>query len=190
MTAIRIEDEGTVRRLVLCRPDEFNTITTGMRDELGQARDDADRDRAVKVVLLSAEGKAFCAGFGLDWSTQAQAGETQRERVWDSVADVQMIGTFGATFAKLHEISKPTIAAVHGWCIAGGTDRRPPGSAGRPRAADVADVDDAARGELSSRRAPRRRGPTSATRDDERPIRPRRVRQGRHPPLPNGVRRP
>ena len=123
MTAIRIEDEGAVRRLVLCRPDEFNTITAELRDELGAALDDADRDKAVKVVLLSAEGKAFCAGFGLDWSTLAQAGETtQRERVWDSVADVQMIGTFGKTFAKLHEISKPTIAAVHGWCIAGGTD--------------------------------------------------------------------
>ena len=42
--------------------------------------------------------------------------------MWDTVTDVQMIGTFGKTFAKLHEISKPTIAAVQGWCIAGGTD--------------------------------------------------------------------
>ena len=33
-----------------------------------------------------------------------------------------MIGTFGNTFAKLHSISKPTLAAVQGWCIAGGTD--------------------------------------------------------------------
>ena len=33
-----------------------------------------------------------------------------------------MIGTFGTTFAKLHSISKPTIAAVQGWCVAGGTD--------------------------------------------------------------------
>jgi enoyl-CoA hydratase len=38
------------------------------------------------------------------------------------VADVQMIGRFGNVFAKLHSISKPTIAAVQGWCIAGGTD--------------------------------------------------------------------
>ncbi|HZM39354.1 MAG TPA: enoyl-CoA hydratase-related protein, partial [Acidimicrobiales bacterium] len=45
-----------------------------------------------------------------------------RDRVWDTVADVEMIGTFGRTFARLHEISKPTIAAVQGWCIAGGTD--------------------------------------------------------------------
>ena len=33
-----------------------------------------------------------------------------------------MIGRFGNTFAKLHSISKPTLAAVQGWCIAGGTD--------------------------------------------------------------------
>ncbi|MDQ3294848.1 MAG: enoyl-CoA hydratase-related protein [Actinomycetota bacterium] len=124
--AIRIEDEGAVRRLVLCRPDEFNTITPQLRDELDAALDGADRDPAVRVVLLSAEGRAFCAGFGLDWSTLGQARgdgvEGGGERVWDSVADVQMIGRFGNAFAKLHEISKPTVAAVQGWCIAGGTD--------------------------------------------------------------------
>jgi len=42
--------------------------------------------------------------------------------VWDTVADMRMISTFGRTFAKLHEISKPTVAAVQGWCVAGGTD--------------------------------------------------------------------
>jgi enoyl-CoA hydratase len=42
--------------------------------------------------------------------------------VWDTVADVLAIDKFGTTFAKLGSISKPTIAAVQGWCIAGGTD--------------------------------------------------------------------
>ena len=121
--AIRIEDDGAVRRLVLCRPDEFNTITLALRDELDAALDAADRDSSVKVVLVTAEGKAFCAGFGLDWSTVGQAtAERSAGRVWDTVADVQMIGRFGNTFAKLHTISKPTVAAVQGWCIAGGTD--------------------------------------------------------------------
>jgi enoyl-CoA hydratase len=121
--AIRVEDDGAVRHLVLCRPDEFNTITVALRDELGDALDRADRDRAVKVVLLRAEGRAFCAGFGLDWSTASQASaDGGGGRVWDTVADVQMIGTFGNTFAKLGSISKPTLAAVQGWCIAGGTD--------------------------------------------------------------------
>lgn len=121
--AVRVEDDGAVRHLVLCRPDEFNTITAQLRDELDAALDAADADNAVRVVLLRAEGRAFCAGFGLDWSTLAQASADGRSgRAWDSVADVRMISRFGNTFAKLHTISKPTVAAVNGWCIAGGTD--------------------------------------------------------------------
>ncbi len=121
--AIRIEDDGAVRHLVLCRPDEFNTITEVLRAELDAALAAADVDRSVKVVLMRAEGRAFCAGYGLDWSTMSQAtADDVGDRVWDTVADVQMIGAFGNTFAKLHSISKPTIAAVQGWCIAGGTD--------------------------------------------------------------------
>jgi len=121
--AIRVEDDGAVRRLVLCRPDEFNTITPQLRDELDAALDGAERDPGVKVVLVAAEGRAFCAGFGLDWSTRGQAtAEDSGGRVWDTVADVQVIARYGNTFAKLGSISKPTIAAVQGWCIGGGTD--------------------------------------------------------------------
>jgi enoyl-CoA hydratase len=123
MSAIRIEDYGAVRKLVFCRPSEFNTITPQLRDELDAALDSAEHDPSVRVVLLAAEGPAFCAGFGLDWSTAApRPGDEAPTRAWDTVMDVQMIGRFGTTFAKLHEISKPTLAAVQGWCIAGGTD--------------------------------------------------------------------
>jgi enoyl-CoA hydratase len=121
--AVRTETDAGVRSIVLCRPDEYNTITPELRGELGAAIDDADADRDVRVILLRADGAAFCAGYGLDWSTQAQAeeGET-RERAWDSVADYQMMSRFVATYMKLWYASKPTIAAVQGWCIAGGTD--------------------------------------------------------------------
>jgi enoyl-CoA hydratase len=123
MAAIRVDDDGAVRHLVLCRPDEYNTITPELRDQLVTTLTDADRDPRVRVVLLRAEGPAFCSGYGLDWSTAAQATEHEgRDRVWDSMADLRMIGRFAEAFALLHEISKPTIAAVHGWCIAGGTD--------------------------------------------------------------------
>lgn len=125
--ALRVEDDSeagpAVRHLVLCRAEEYNTITLELRNELDAALDAADADNNVRVVVLRNEGPAFCAGFGLDWSTVAQANEGERhQRAWDSVADVRMIGIFGTTFAKMHEISKPTVAAVHGWCIAGGTD--------------------------------------------------------------------
>jgi enoyl-CoA hydratase len=121
--AVRTETDAGVRSVVLSRPEEYNTITPELRDELGAAIDDADADRDVRVILLRADGPAFCAGYGLDWSTQAQAEEgATRQRVWDSVADYQMMSRFVATYMKLWYASKPTIAAVQGWCIAGGTD--------------------------------------------------------------------
>ncbi len=113
MSAIRTETEAGVRSIVFARPAEYNTITPELRDELAAALDDADADRDVRVILLRAEGRAFCAGYGLDWSTSAQAGEESRDaKVWDSVRDQHLIGSFAATWAKLHESSKPTVESV------------------------------------------------------------------------------
>jgi enoyl-CoA hydratase len=121
--AIRMETVDHVRVLTLARAEEYNTINPALRDALADALDHADQDRDVHAVLLQADGPAFCAGYQLDWATAGQAQmESSATRVWDSVADVQMIGRYAATWAKLHTISKPTIAAVQGWCIAGGTN--------------------------------------------------------------------
>ena len=121
--AVRVSDEGGVRRLTFCRPDAYNTITPELRDELGDALDGAQHARDVRVILLDAEGPAFCAGYGLDWSTAAQAQDGEAsERVWDTAADLHGIGPFASTWAKLHDSTKPTVAAVQGWCIAGGTN--------------------------------------------------------------------
>ena len=120
MATLRTETGDGVRQIVLTRAAEYNTITPALRDELAAAIDDADADHDVRVVLLRAEGPAFCAGYGLDWSTRAQGGE--RAEQWDSVRDMRMMKTFVDTYMKLWYAQKPTIAAVHGWCIAGGTD--------------------------------------------------------------------
>lgn len=112
-----------VRVVTLDRAAEYNTINPALRDALGAALDDAEADREVRAVLLRAEGPAFCAGYQLDWATAGQAREAaSASRAWDSAGDVQMIGRYAATWAKLHTISKPTLAAVQGWCIAGGTN--------------------------------------------------------------------
>ena len=111
-----------MRRLTLCRPEQYNTITAQLRDELGEALDAAEADRNVRVVLLDAEGPAFCAGYELAGATSAQARDASDGRVWDSAGDQHMIGAYAATWAKLHDSAKPTVAAVSGWCIAGGTN--------------------------------------------------------------------
>ena len=152
METLRTETAEAVASIVLCRADAYNTITPTLRDELSAAIDAADADPEVHVILLRAEGRAFCAGYGLDWSTRAQAqerkpegraarpqagkarsesaspkgaqrGEAERSgRAWDSVSDMRMIGSFVDVYMKLWYARKPTIAAVQGWCIGGGTD--------------------------------------------------------------------
>jgi enoyl-CoA hydratase len=141
VNTLRAETVNGVRHLVLCRAAEYNTITPELRDELAVAIDAADDDRDVHVILLRAEGPAFCAGYGLDWSTASAAAEGRgarseaqpseghqarsrepSQRVWDSVTDLRMMGRFVDTYMKLWYAKKPTIAAVQGWCIGGGTD--------------------------------------------------------------------
>jgi enoyl-CoA hydratase len=116
--AVRTETEAGVRSIILSRPAEYNTITPQLRDELAASVDEADADPSVRVMLLRADGPAFCAGYGLDWSTSQQADE----RAWDSAADYRMLSSFVDVYLKLWYAAKPTVAAVHGWCIAGGTD--------------------------------------------------------------------
>src|SRR5437016_3832351 len=124
--SVRTETEGRVRSIILCRPERYNAINAQLRDEFSAAMDAADADDKVSVVLLRADGTAFCAGYALnEYAEDAQAQPLGRQspgRVWDSVYDLRNISTFVSAFAKLWYSSKPTIAAVQGWCIAGGTD--------------------------------------------------------------------
>jgi enoyl-CoA hydratase len=130
METLRTETADGVCSIVLTRAREYNTITPALRDELAAAIDAADADPAARVILLRAEGPAFCAGYGLDWSTAAQAGERgpvpgsegEARRAWDSVADWRFMKRFVDVYMKLWYAQKPTIAAVQGWCIGGGTD--------------------------------------------------------------------
>jgi len=128
MKTLRTETGDGVRSIVLSRAREYNTITPELRDELAAAIDEADADPEVRVILLRADGPAFCAGYGLDWAVAGQAAEGRRSadgrpaRAWDSVVDWRMMKRFVDTYMKLWYAQKPTIAAVQGWCIGGGTD--------------------------------------------------------------------
>jgi enoyl-CoA hydratase len=123
-STLRTEVADGVGSIVLTRAAEYNTITPELRDELAAAIREHDADPAVRVILLRAEGPAFCAGYGLDWSIQMQAEEADAldGRVWDSVIDHREMSRFVDTYMLLWYCRKPTISAVNGWCIAGGTD--------------------------------------------------------------------
>ncbi len=124
---LRTGIEDGVFTITLSRAREYNTITPQLRDDLAAAIDAAEASPDARVILLRAEGPAFCAGYALDWGTAVEgraedAARDGRRRVWDSVADMRMIGSFVDVYMKLWYARKPTIAAVQGWCIGGGTD--------------------------------------------------------------------
>jgi 2-(1,2-epoxy-1,2-dihydrophenyl)acetyl-CoA isomerase len=60
--SIRVEHRGGWRRLVLNRPAKLNALTTEMIDELLAAIDAAEADAACRAVVLTGEGRGFCAG--------------------------------------------------------------------------------------------------------------------------------
>lgn len=68
------EKEQFTATITLNRPEKMNTISASMLNDLSQALVEANRDPAVRVVVLTGKGRAFCAG--LDLSAQAQ-GETK-----------------------------------------------------------------------------------------------------------------
>lgn len=121
-STLRTELNDGVFSIVFTRADEYNTITLQLRDDLSAAIDEAEAATDARVILLTAEGPAFCAGYGLDWSTEYQREQESAERVWDSVTDYREMSSFVDVYMKLWHASKPTLVGVQGWCIAGGTD--------------------------------------------------------------------
>lgn len=124
---LRTEIDERVFVITLTRARQYNTITPQLRDDLSAAIDAGEASPDASVILLRAEGRAFCAGYALDWGTAAEgdvedAARAGRRRVWDTVADMRMIGSFVDVYLKLWYARKPTIAAVQGWCVGGGTD--------------------------------------------------------------------
>jgi methylglutaconyl-CoA hydratase len=101
-----------VAHLTLNRPDKRNALNFQLLDELMRALDEVDRSEA-QVVVLTGAGKAFCAGMDLE-ELKTLTGKSHAENVADSRKMAQI-------FRQLYEFPKPTIAAVNGAAIAGGT---------------------------------------------------------------------
>ena len=112
-----------IARLVLNRPERMNAINTQLVTDLRSAVAAANDDAAVRVLILSGAGRAFCAGYDLDWGTKAEdASQKAMSGQWDPVRDYLGMSRNVRAYMSLWESPKPVIAQVHGWCVGGGTD--------------------------------------------------------------------
>lgn len=108
--SLTVTDE--VARIVLDRPERHNAFDETLIRELSAAFDSLASDARVRVVLLSANGKSFCAGADLDWMRR-----TATYSRAENEADAQRLADMLFKFARL---PKPTVALVQGAAFGGG----------------------------------------------------------------------
>ena len=112
MSELIIEDLGTVRLLRLNRPEKHNALNTALTTALLDALRQADRDDAVRAVVLTGNGKSFCAGADTgEFSALTPEQPDAVLRRADLTTDLQLV------FSRM---VKPVIGAVHGNALGGG----------------------------------------------------------------------
>jgi len=111
-TTIIVTDDGPVRTVTLNRPERRNAMTPEMQLELLAALEDTAAS-GCRALVMAGAGDAFCSGLDL-----AGLQGARDESVADYRADTERIARL---FLALYELPIPTIAAVHGPAIAGGT---------------------------------------------------------------------
>ena len=103
--------EGAIARITLNRPERLNALNKQCLEEINAAMDDAEADEAVRAIVIDGAGRAFSSGFDLKAQMEQRP---EGARVWRDILDLD----FDTTMRFWH-CPKPTIAAVHGACLAG-----------------------------------------------------------------------
>ncbi|MFE9580111.1 crotonase/enoyl-CoA hydratase family protein [Nocardia sp. NPDC006044] len=131
-----------IARITFNRPEHGNAITADTPIELAHAVERADLDPRVHVMVVSGRGKGFCGGYDLSIFAESsfdsgagassptgtvldpvvQARNHNPWGTWDPMVDYAMMSRFNRGFASLLHANKPTVAKLHGFAVAGGTD--------------------------------------------------------------------
>ncbi|MDH3635002.1 MAG: enoyl-CoA hydratase/isomerase family protein [Gammaproteobacteria bacterium] len=109
---IELSQQGPVALLGLDRPDKLNAINAAMIEEINRALDEIESNDSILAIVVHGNGRAFCSGFDLQAGVAANR---STEAEWRAAidADLELIMRFWHS-------PKPTIAAVHGYALAGG----------------------------------------------------------------------
>ena len=103
-----------VRRITLNRPAKRNALSNALRGEIFAALEAGDRDPEVRVMILRGAGTCFSSGYDLSGLGELPYYTAGGQGQW---ARHVVEGCF-----RIWDLSKPVIAQVHGWCLAGGSE--------------------------------------------------------------------
>jgi enoyl-CoA hydratase len=111
---IRLERSEAVAVLTLARPQRLNAIDRRMLGELQHCLDEVERDEEVRVLVVTGAGGNFSSGFDLKEQMEAQPSGVD---AWREILERDF-----STIMRFWHLKKPTIAAVQGYCLAGGCE--------------------------------------------------------------------
>lgn len=118
-----VEESGGVAHVQLSRGEKLNTMIPEFWSELPAIVDEISDSGRARVIVLSAQGRHFCAGMDLsvfsgDASLESESGEIGRRR-----ANVRLsLLHLQRSFTALEEARMPVLAAIQGACVGGGVD--------------------------------------------------------------------
>ncbi|WP_322059381.1 enoyl-CoA hydratase/isomerase family protein [Paraburkholderia sp. J63] len=110
-STLKYDVNDSIATITLNRPERLNALGKKSLEEINAAMDQAESDERVRVIVVTGEGKAFSSGFDLKEQMEARP---QGEAIWREILDRD----FNTTM-RFWDCPKPTIAAVHGACLAG-----------------------------------------------------------------------
>jgi len=100
--------------ITLNRPDVLNAFDFRMLREIARACEDASWDDAIRVVVVTGTGRAFCVGADLKSWQADYLGRPGEYWKW--------FGAFKDAHDRMREIGKPTVARINGICVGGGNE--------------------------------------------------------------------
>jgi methylglutaconyl-CoA hydratase len=108
------EDRGPIAVLTLNRPERRNALSRELLAELRDAVERVGVDVAIRALVLTGAGSAFCAGMDLKEAAEVDADPHGEQTI------VEILKEFADLLQCIHTLPKPTIAAVNGDALAGG----------------------------------------------------------------------
>lgn len=109
---IRLAVDEKVARITFARPEVHNAFNATMIAELAQVFDQVKAEVSVRVVVLTGEGKSFCAGADINWMREI-IDYSYEQNLSESLLLAEVLH-------KLYSFPKPTVAMVNGAAIGGG----------------------------------------------------------------------